>query len=392
MALAPTVQARLLKRFDPTEVSPGRTNVRVPLAPIPKMAGGRYGYLVGFFVQAVPLFTTTAATMTNPVPGRLVLGLLRNIRMRAVGAEIFRGDIDGRQLRDDMIARMGHLITPDPTDIPDADATDDDVIGVMQFAYLFGSLRPGRELDGAIPLVALDETLAALDSLRFDVGTAIPGSPAGVTFKGWSRFDVYALVRWEDEPVLSWFPHLRHLEVIEKQATIHSGQPTRQARAEYAIIRHLDEDTGGLSLTDYAGLQVECEGQVLLDEADNAVLTNISILQRFPRYPWSATGVAGAETAREPVDFWGQYIALVAARLEADSGDMAELPVSYRLITRSTHTSTRILIRERCAWSALEAEVIRARWGLPEGTRRDPSQGRFVGRLPEALTTKRLVV
>src|SRR5690606_38677987 len=107
--------------------------------------------------------------------------------------------------------------------------------------------------------VGLNNIANPENALKFTIGDSDEAClAAGVTFADFASaaLQVYALLRYEDDPWVGPWPHLRVESTPQTEGMLSSYDPGRQSRCDYAMIRHQEEDANGQTPSDYENITV----------------------------------------------------------------------------------------------------------------------------------------
>jgi hypothetical protein len=245
-------------------------------------AMGRHAHVIGFMLQGVYNITTGAAN--DACDEREVKALFRDIRLKDASGWEYMSGLDGRSIRDDQFLRTYMLDEEGETDegIATNLGAGQHGISVSCVMHLIRNTRPGEVQDyqGAIPLRALQKIKGALSfrpgSTVLDTGGA---ELAATTFDGFTGTITATLA-------LAWLPK----EILPRQWNIDnyefdelSGSLRHAERiTEYAAVRHMGDDSGGETISDYDGISVQVNGIKIAD--------NLSLAEHCRRDAWIIRG------------------------------------------------------------------------------------------------------
>lgn len=340
----------LVDRIDAKLLTPGSSyNVNLRGGPAPVDRHGRKAMVTG--IRLVGNHKITLDATNDPVSGYNLLALWSNIYLEDVSGWQYLAALNGRDLWDDRYLRTTRTssdILVDANgvgadDLPEAIDEDAGAGDIVRAVNLYWPLtRPGERGPGAIlaaiPLAAL---IARGDTaFRFSVPTALPGAPAGVTLGGFLGLtEVWLEYAYLESPVVDRPFQIETYETVYQDGSLRHDDRTH----EYAVIRHYDEDDGGMYVADYGGLTVQVNGQTVasaytldqfarrtLFKLANAGLTGMGAEDCAPA--WMASGGGGY-----------RLLSLVGPAPHSRDG-MAAGRVSYNFATRARE-KTRFLHR-----------------------------------------------
>lgn len=340
----------LVKRYAPDEFAPGR-DVLGEFGHLARIdSQGRHKALAGFVIRA-KMRMGEAQNGGNQATQRDLLGYFANFRMRALGISLFEGDIDARHLQDDVQIRLGRD-APDfcmgaGENVPKADTGSYQVNIFYPFGNPWGS--GARKNDCTIPLAALDHRKDPTSKLQFRVGP-LPFENDGEPVI--ESLELWALTRAELQPLLVALPRLIEVRQTQLGETMERSSLDRDARVEYAVIRHLREDasdsgSGGSIVWKYEGLSVR-HGQdqwLVAEDANSAMMALIG------HYPMLDLMVGGGSILTG-------CLPIVAPRPRADISDGAAYPIHWQIQSRDGAPFTRVLRRERITLRTVEQQAM----------------------------------
>lgn len=232
---------------------------------------GRIAHVTGFSLIGTLRLTTTTTT-NEAVPGYQTLAKFSNFFLEDVsGWQYFSGNVDGRNLIDDVFMRNLRLtdrgVGSDglEADVGTAQANDITIRLHHEFTPQ-DAFNPS--LRGAIPLKALTDKT---DALRFTVG-ALPESYTGVTDSGFQgTFELWLHLVYLDSMLAEpgW-----QLEYYQQTDT--SGRLRHADRMhEYIAVRPMPEDDGSRDLSGYAGITVQNGDDVVVKSYSASDMNNM---------------------------------------------------------------------------------------------------------------------
>lgn len=341
-------------------------SVAVPLSGLPRRIGHAKGHLAGFAIRAV--LNTDRALVSDAVTGKEFFGLFKDFRLAVAGQELFSAGLDARDLRDDMAMRWGAV--PDPAD----QAANQNVLNTestIQLEYWFSDGTDDHKHDMLLDLRLLDERVDPSAQLRWTHRSNIPAAPAGWTFNSLVSVDVYAMVRYEAAARETPLPVLTVDAFPELSAHIAPAVAGAITRLDYAIGRPTAEEAGGQDVSTWLGITRRVEDA------------------RFATQDAVPLGVASALTRRHPntppTDMTPGvgYLPFFAARPQSGASDLPSADIGWGIQSRNAHARTRVLHRQRVAYTApIAAKAAQLRPGKPEQLR--------VTTTPQGLLSRKL--
>lgn len=339
-----------IRDFTPAEIAIGQ-RVRVEFGNLAKFdTQGRRLFCTGFVLRAHLTVGTTEGTDANT---RELLGTFGKFAMHAAGVPLFEGNVDGRHLQDDVRYRLGAKA---PIFIYE-DALHGGNPGdfVLHIAYPFGdpwAPSGSRRNDLAIPLGLLDHRRESRDVLEFDV-QAPPGLwNQGVTVAVES-LTAYAMVRAEITPIVGALPRLIETRQTQLFEAMERSSADRDARLDYAVIRHRPEDEEGEDISVYYGLSVR-HGQdqwLVAQDADEAIGALYSV------YDGLDQALIG--------DLISKTLPIAVMPPCSDISEGAAYPIYWDIESRGDNRFTRVMRRERITMRTVERQAAAAVQGVP---------------------------
>lgn len=341
----------LVKRYAPDEFAPGR-DVLGEFGHLARIdSQGRHKALAGFVIRA-KMRMGAGQNGGNTAAKRDLLGFFQNFRMRALGVSLFEGDLDARHLQHDVQLRLGR-------DAPDFCLFDAGGVPGPNEGYEVGIFYPfgnpwaagSRKNDCNIPLAALDHRKDPTSKLQFRVGPTLPFDNDGQPVI--ESLELWALTRAELQPLLVALPRLIEVRQTQLGETLERSSLDRDARVEYAVIRHLREDAsdnsnGPAVVMGYEGLSVR-HGQDQWLVAEDAESARGALMGHYPAPDLMAGGPEGAALTCLPI---------VAPRPRADISDGAAYPIHWQIQSRDGAPFTRVLRRERITLRTVEQQAM----------------------------------
>lgn len=339
-----------IRDFTPAEIAIGQ-RVRVEFGNLAKFdSQGRRLFCTGFVLRAHLTVGTTEGTNAST---RELLGTFGKFAMHAAGVPLFEGNIDGRHLQDDVRYRLGAKA---PIFLPE-ETLDGGHPGdiVLHIAYPFGdpwAPSGSRRNDLAIPLGLLDHRRESRDVLEFDV-QAPPGLwNQGVTVAVES-LTAYAMVRSEITPIVGALPRLIETRQTQLFEAMERSSADRDARLDYAVIRHRPEDEEGEDISVYRGLSVR-HGQdqwLVAQDADEAIGALYSV------YDGLDQALIG--------DLISNTLPIAVMPPRSDISEGAAYPIYWDIESRGDNRFTRVMRRERITMRTVERQAAAAVQGVP---------------------------
>lgn len=358
----------LVRRYTPTETAPGK-DVRVEFGNLPQLdSQGRRKFLTGFMIKA--RVRVSDAAQVNGTDGRITaydsLGYFRNFRLRALGIPVFEGDIDARHLQDDVRYRLAERAPQFIMfGVPEDERLNLDDEYEVEIFWPFGDPwnRTGsRKNDCAVPLAAMDHRRDGTSVLEFRMGPL----PHGGADNELEVLDlaVYALTRAELEPIVGALPRLIEVRQTQLHDAVDRSDISRDARLEYAVIRHRTEDhpdaEDQVPVAEYYGITVR-HGQDQWLTAMSGRDANLALRALYDPAAFMALPDSGY-----PVGWLlMNTIPLVATIPGSDIADGAAYPLLYDLQDRGDYAFTRTLRRERITLRDTEAAAMAILQGVP---------------------------
>lgn len=357
----------LVRRYSVDEFSAGK-DVLVQFGNLPQLdSQGRRKFLVGFLIKA-------RVEAQSPVNGggsiqwKDTLGYFRNFRMRALGIPLFEGDVDARHLQDDVRYRLAErapcfVVGRSEYDVVD-DAAPEEV--ELEIFYPFGdpwNRKSSRKNDCAIPLSALDHRRDATSVLEFRMGP-LPynANNSSVTCRV-VDLEVYALTRAELEPIVGALPRLIEVRQTQLHEAMERSSIDRDARLEYAVIRHRPEDSlgGDVDIAPYTGLTVR-HGQDQWLTAADARQANLAFRTLYDPMVYSHMALGGTPPL---MMLMAETLPIVATVPGSDISEGAAYPVYWDIQSRGDYAFTRTLRRERITLRSVERAAMAVLQGVP---------------------------
>lgn len=369
LGLLPNERPVFVKAFSANEIGPGR-ELRCEFGNIPSRdAHGRYGYLVGFYLTG-NVVVDTDGTQTGAFPGWKLFGQLGTIRLRAGGVDYLDGRVDGRDLRFDTVKRFGSLLIPDPSDVPDAVATE--VETSFGLLHRFAGFSRDR-IDNAIPLPLLNHRENADDILSItpqgsagsDLAVGAQAS-TGIVLDAtpYTDFVLYAIVRYEERPVAPAGWLFTGETTVLTQGAI-EAPPGDASRLAYAYVYPHDED--GSTIGSFGNWTIQAGGDVMHAAISTARLLGLESALR-------AMGtLTDVETESTPSDMVNAAIPIVNAMVGRPVSEMARGPVLWD--TTAISGTVRILHRHVRPMTKHQLDMIANGWKVgtaevvPQATR-----------------------
>lgn len=339
----------LVKRYAPDEFAPGR-DVLGEFGNLARIdSQGRHKALAGFVIRA-KMRMGEAQNGGNEATQRDLLAYFQNFRMRALGISLFEGDVDARHLQDDVQIRLGRdapdFCMGNGTKVPNANAGYH-----VNIFYPFGNpwAAGSRKNDCTIPLAALDHRKDPTSKLQFRVGP-LPFENDGTPVI--ESLELWALTRAELQPLLVALPRLIEVRQTQLGETLERSSLDRDARVEYAVIRHLKEDASdnadGASIAyKYEGLSVR-HGQDQWLVAEDFESAAMALIGHYP-----SMDIVGGQ-----LDVLTACLPIVAPRPRADISDGAAYPIHWQIQSRDGAPFTRVLRRERITLRTVEQQAM----------------------------------
>lgn len=262
---------RRILRFDTMPAADFNGTVYPDLTSIPqKDELNRVAHLAGFGFFVTYQYDVTAASLAAAITGYQQLSLVQNMILRDSLNWQYLAGVEGRSLRDDVVARNYRLLMPDPATIPDSDATNLQVDMDFYFPFTLHDWH-GPTIPGAIPLQLLTDGSA---QFSFDVATGLPGTPiAGLTQDGPQG----TIIFYADLLYLP-FPSYQPWQITHNTYPNLNGVLDFCDRwHEYVFLRYLPEDTGGQAIDNIANFAAQANGQNIvmpLSAGDDLVFHN----------------------------------------------------------------------------------------------------------------------
>lgn len=352
MGLTPEFVTFLADRVQASSRGANGQTVQVNTSSIPlRDAAGRHAHVADLLVKADAQLTKTGATMTQNADGYALLGLIDNIFVEDVSGWQYQASIDGRDWRDDVLARQRYLVVSDPDDQTDATATvTEDVSFYTQFAEFDDGIPT---TDGLIPLAAL--RARGDGSIRFNVATDLPGGITGVVWDGFqNNLEIYLGIVYLDHYHVDAPWNLECYTITEPMGQLrHCDRLTA-----YAWLLHKPEDTGGDDVDDYAGITVQAGG-VVTKSGQTLVESYQADLMCAQRDPDNSNALLFANCAAG-----GTRRSLFLSYPQKNRKAMCHGTIDYQFSTRSTHTSSRFLHRTIAPLSAARDMALKKAVGL----------------------------
>lgn len=341
-----------IRDFTPAEIANGQ-RVRVEFGNLAKFdTQGRRLFCTGFALKA--MVETRVSEIADGANTRELLGAFGKFAMHAAGVPLFEGNIDGRHLQDDVRYRLGAkapIFGAEET----LDAGSDGGHWSLIIAYPFGdpwAPSGSRRNDLAIPLGLLDHRRESRDVLEFDVQ-----APPGLQGKGVTTavlsLTAYAMVRSEITPIVGALPRLIETRQTQLFEAMERSSADRDARLDYAVIRHRPEDEEGEDISVYQGLSVR-HGQdqwLVAQDADEAVGALYSV------YDGLDQALIG--------ELISHTLPIAVMPPCSDISEGAAYPIYWDIESRGDNRFTRIMRRERITMRTVERQAAAAVQGVP---------------------------
>lgn len=336
-----------IRDFTPAEIAIGQ-RVRVEFGNLAKFdSQGRRLFCTGFVLRA--RLAVPANEYSESV--QELLGTFGKFAMHAAGVPLFEGNIDGRHLQDDVRYRLGAKAP-----IFTGEGTLGDVGGAETFlhiAYPFGdpwAPSGSRRNDLAIPLGLLDHRRESRDVLEFDV--QVPPGLDGLNVEVES-LTAYAMVRSEITPIVGALPRLIETRQTQLFEAMERSSADRDARLDYAVIRHRREDEEGEDISVYKGLSVR-HGQdqwLVAQDAGEAIGALYSV------YDGLDQALIG--------DLISNTLPIAVMPPCSDISEGAAYPIYWDIESRGENRFTRVMRRERITMRTVERQAAAAVQGVP---------------------------
>lgn len=342
----------LVKRYAPDEFAPGR-DVRGEFGHLAQLdSQGRRKALAGFVIRAT-MSIGSSANGGNDVSYFDMLAYFRNFRLRALGIPLFEGDLDARHLQDDVRLRLGRDAPGFVNGGNDSSAPSNGSSWSVNIFYPFGNpwAKGSRKNDCAIPLAAMDHRRDPTSRLEFRMGPLPFTADGAVTV---TSLELWALTRTELQPLMPALPRLIETRQTQLGDTMERSSLDRDARLEYAVIRHMLEDRtdsggdydGDQLVADYAGISVR-HGQDQWLVSEDAESAQMALMNLYPNIDLMfVRGTVGA------------CLPLVANPPRSDISDGAAYPITWSITSRDGAPFTRILRRERITLRTVEQQAM----------------------------------
>lgn len=321
---------------------------------------GRPGHLAAVHLDAVVQVDTVAANMTEDYAGRQLWGVFRNIFLYGEGQdEPYLKNLDGRDLRRDMLYRDMLLRGADPSPIPDANATDLQHDVEVTYYLCEGQGIEGRKWDGLIPLAELNTEKNSKVGLEFQTATALPGAPAGVTYDGFVSLTTFATIVYGDLPVRDAEWQVERDDTAEK--TVRVERRHDDEVFHYLVIDAYPEDTGAETMTNYSNISASAGAIPLFSGYSAAEIARCHMIEA-QAHPLFDVGGRDLDLDSSP-----SVIPIFLTKPYDSRGDMGAGPVKVTF-DRATATSTRWLVRRYKPHKEENRNKLAKRFGLPTGS------------------------
>lgn len=262
---SPVRRQWLVDRLDASTLgTPGKV-INVPLDGVPlHNEHGWHAHVAAVKVVVVPQFDVVAASLPAAIPGYTLLSLISNIFLEDCTNWQFIAGLDGRSVRDDVVMRNYRLLTPDPADIPDSNATNLQIQTELYMPFTrHDDYGPTRR--GLVPVAAF--VGKGRQAFRFTCASELAGgNPVGLTYDGFQG-DIQIWLDLIFLPTLSYTRwQLEHYTIQEQSGKLRHCDRWH----EYAALRYFPEDTGGVDLDDFAGVTVQANGSILVNTINSS--------------------------------------------------------------------------------------------------------------------------
>jgi len=354
---APRERIVHLKSYGSAEYAKGQ-RVRVEFGNVPaRDALGRYCHFAGFAIRHKHQYDcVTDGSGTED--GRYLLRTLQSWRLRDVFGHEYVDLADAAQIRDCMVMDHGGLLTDDPADI-DRAVTATNATSECLTVFRFAPSGYDAADDGIIAHPLLDHRINANAVLEFNVAATYEGTTTEITWDGVTAMDAFAIVRYEDDPVVDANLYWRDFNDTGTDVVL----PYPDSLYRWAIIRDrfFTASTGeDMSSTYYSAVSASAGGDVVA-QAESSFIAAMRLKLGLAFDPKFDLGTEAFDMDTPEV------IPVVAANPRAHRTDYCTGPVSVRF-TRATKTISNYLVSGMFPHDNEKRAFIARQFGVNPGT------------------------